>query len=45
LDIDILDAIRGVTPPWNCFSLNDELLELDLDGEIKPYDPDRASEY
>jgi hypothetical protein len=45
LDIDVLDAIRGVTPPWNYFSLNGELLELDLDGEIKPYDPDRASEY
>jgi hypothetical protein len=45
LDIDVLDAIRDVTPPWNYFSLNGEFLELDLDGEIKPYDPDRASEY
>lgn len=44
-DVGILDAIRDVTPPWNYFSLNGEFLELDLDGEIKPYDPDRASEY
>jgi hypothetical protein len=45
LDVDILDAIRDVTPPWNYFSLNGDFLELDLDGEIKPYDPDSASEY
>ena len=44
-DVDILDAIRDVTPPWNYFSLNGEFLELDLDGEIKPYDENSSSDY
>lgn len=44
-DVDILDAIRDVTPPWNYFSLNGEFLELDLGGEIKPYDENSSSDY
>lgn len=43
--VDILEAIGDVTPPWNYFSLNGEFLELDLDGEIKPFDPDRATDF
>jgi len=41
-DVDIFDAIRDVTPPWNHFSLNGEFFELDLNGEIKPYDENRS---